>query len=43
MKFKIALVIAILVLVIGGWALKSRGEEKPSEVEFRYSPVATGE
>lgn len=43
MKIKIALIIGILVLVLGGWAFESRGGEKTSEIEYRYATVATGE
>jgi len=43
MKIKIALVIGIIVLFLGGWAFESRGSDKTAEIEFRYAPVAKGE
>ncbi len=43
MKTKIAVVIGILILLLGGWAFESRSTEKTSEIEYRYAPVAKGE
>ncbi len=43
MKTKIAFFVVIVALILGGWAYESRGTEKTSEIEFKYSPVAKGE
>ncbi len=43
MKIKIALIIGVLVLILGGWAYESRGTEKTTEVEYKYATVAPGE
>jgi HlyD family secretion protein len=43
MKGKLALVIGIAVLAIGGYAYMQRNAEPAPEIEFRYSPVAKGE
>lgn len=43
MKTKIAFVIGIVILILGGWAFESRTPDKTTDVEFRYAPVETGE
>jgi len=43
MKTKIAFVVGILILILGGWAFESRGTDKTTEIEYRYAAVATGE
>ncbi len=43
MKLKIALIIGILILILGGWAYESRGTDKTTEIEYRYATVAKGE
>jgi HlyD family secretion protein len=43
MKIKIAFVIGIIILILGGWAFESRTPDKTTDIEFRYAPVAKGE
>lgn len=43
MKTKIALVIGVLFLILGGWAFETRTPEKTTDVEYRYEAVAKGE
>ena len=43
MKTKIAIIVIVIGLILGGWAYQSRSTEKPTEVEYRYAKVAKGE
>lgn len=43
MKGKLALILGILLLALGGYAFMKRGGEAEPEIEFRYAPVAKGE
>ncbi|MGV3618104.1 MAG: efflux RND transporter periplasmic adaptor subunit [Fimbriimonas sp.] len=42
-KGKLALVVGVLVLAIGGYAYMRQGGEEVAEIEYRYAPVAKGE
>jgi HlyD family secretion protein len=43
MKIKIAFVIGIIILILGGWAFESRTPDKTTDIEYRYAAVETGE
>jgi len=43
MKTKISIIVIVIALILSGWAYQSRSTEKPTEVEYRYAKVDTGE
>ncbi len=43
MKSKIAIIVVVLILAIGGWAFMSRKDDSAAEIEYRYAAVEKGE